>query len=75
MNDLACCDNPAQTNLHEAKPVLVNGRYELEPCWNRICTRCHTHWYGHPDNLKKYTNKEWDLLMNSAFDEPAKVEW
>ena len=74
VNDLTCCDKPAQTNLHETKHVIsVSGRYELESCWNRICTRCHTHWYGAPDNLKKYSSKEWDVIMNTAFKEPAKV--
>lgn len=77
MNILECCDKPAQTNLHEAKHVIgASGRYELELCWNRICTHCHTHWYGHPDSLKKYTRQEWDTLMNTAFDEdPTRLEY
>lgn len=76
MKNLECCANPAQTNLHETKPEIVNGHYVAVPCWNRICTRCHTHWYGHPDSLTKYTKQEWDALMNTALeDEPAKLEW
>lgn len=75
MNDLTCCDRPAQSNMHEVKHEIVDGRYVATPCWNRICSNCYTHWYGHPDSLKKYSRKEWDLMMDKAFEEPAKVEW
>jgi hypothetical protein len=70
MTTLECCANPAQTNLHEVKHVIGDsGSFVAEPCWNRICSRCHTHWYGHPDNLKKYSRAEWDELMSHAFDD------
>ena len=75
MNDLTCCDKPAQTNLHEVKYEIVDGRYVAVPCWNRVCTRCFTHWHGSPDNLKKYSSKEWGVMMNTAFEEPARTEW
>ena len=76
MKDLTCCDSPSQHNLHEVRHVIEDGRYVPVPCWNRICSRCQTHWYGHPDRLVKYTKQEWDALMNTAFDdEPARLEW
>lgn len=70
MTTLDCCDKPAQTNMHEFKHVLnSNGRYQAEPCWNRICSNCYTHWYGHPENLKKYTRKQWDEMIEKAINE------
>ena len=72
MNDLTCCANPAQTNLHEVKHVISKeGRYVAEPCWNRICTRCYTHWYGHPESLKKYIRQQWDEMINKTFEKDA----
>jgi hypothetical protein len=75
MNILDCCAKPAQHNLHEKKHELnEQGRYVAALCWNRLCSSCYTHWYGHPDNLKRYTRQEWDALINTAFDEePARL--
>lgn len=75
MKILDCCSRPAQANLYEVKYEIVDGRYAGIPCWNRICTNCYAHWYGHPDRLTKFTKQEWDLLINSTFDEePAKLD-
>lgn len=63
ISDLICCDNPSQTNLHEFRYELVDGRYLKIPFLNRVCTRCYTHWYGNPDSLKKYSKKEWDEMI------------
>ena len=69
-NDMTCCKNPAQYNMHEFKySPNENGYHYPEPCWNRVCTNCYTHWYGHPDKLKKYTRKEWDAMIEGSFND------
>jgi len=69
ITSMECCKNPAQYNMHEFRYEIVDGRYAAIPCWNRICTNCFTHWYGHPDNLKRYTGKEWDKMIEDNFYE------
>jgi hypothetical protein len=66
---MECCKNPAQYNMHEFRYEIVDGKYAAIPCWNRICTNCFTHWYGHPDNLKRYTKQEWDKMIEDNFYE------
>ena len=65
---LLCCIKPSQTNMHEIQYNFVENSYKPTICWNRICLTCYTHWYGSPNNLKKYTKKEWDNYINASFD-------
>lgn len=63
-----CCKRPSIAVLHEKKPVISQeGRYVFEPCLNKICTNCHTHWYGHPDSVKQFTSKEWDAQFEGEW--------
>jgi len=33
---------------------------------NRVCTRCGAHWFGKEGEVKQYTSKEWDALLEAA---------
>ena len=33
---------------------------------NRVCLKCGSHWYGEECQVKQYTRKEWDAMMNEA---------
>jgi hypothetical protein len=51
-----CCPNPNIKTMTDRAII------------NRMCLTCGVHWYGQPDDLMRYSRKEWDAWMNTAFD-------
>ena len=48
------------------KPAIVSmGQGSFT---NSMCSSCGYHWYGHGE-VKEYTRKEWDALMETALNE------
>lgn len=64
-----CCKRPQVSALSETRTSISDeGRYVSEPWVNKICLNCYSHIYGHPENPRYYTRKEWDDWINS-------IEW
>lgn len=36
---------------------------------NRVCLKCGTHWFGVEPDVKQYTSKEWDALIERALND------
>lgn len=55
-----CCDRPrvARFDYQADGAVIVN----------RVCTHCRTHWHGLQDQVRQYTGKEWDALLESDWN-------
>jgi len=66
-----CCNKQSIVNFDHKKPAQDNeaGYIEIE---NRVCIRCLEHWYGEVGNVKQYTRKAWDEMINGAFDKETK---
>lgn len=66
MNDLTCCNNQKIFNSdHKKFDHDKNLTFEVT---NRHCSSCRMHWYGINGEIKKYTSKEWDAWLETAFD-------
>jgi hypothetical protein len=57
------------------RPSVVTMDYTADGVrkTNRCCTKCYTHWFGAPGEVREYTRKEWDGLMETAIRKP--VDW
>jgi hypothetical protein len=58
-----CCDRPAiQRFDYKIRDHLSDSEVRMV---NRVCIRCYRHWYGPIDEVKEYTNREWESYINS----------
>jgi hypothetical protein len=61
------CKRPAIANMdHVLFDAEDGSRREMV---NRCCLHCGQHWAGEKGDVREYTRKEWDDLLNKAFDE------
>ena len=66
----ACCAKPSIANM-DHKTGLFSDVGGIRSVTNRMCLHCGKHWYGE-EPAQEYTRKEWDALINTAFDDVAK---
>lgn len=61
-----CCDKPSIATMDYKYPL-----FEQVQTWkvNRMCLKCNTHWFGTEDNVKQYTGREWDGLMDASLND------
>lgn len=62
---MKCCKRPATVNQDHRK-----GFGPDEPMiTSRMCLNCGKHWYGEVGKEREYSKREWDVWINSAFDD------
>ncbi len=64
---MSCCARPSIQPMDYKFPIFANPDEQVTKI-NRICLRCFAHWFGVDGDVKQYTRKEWDELMEHAFD-------
>ncbi len=53
-----------------AKSNIANLAFKGDVA-NRVCLSCGEHWYGADGAVIRYTRKEWDAFMETAYENPA----
>lgn len=60
-----CCHHPAIQTMDYKYPVFAEFSEQVTKI-NRICLRCYTHWFGVEGDVKQFTRKEWDAMIEGA---------
>ena len=58
-----CCEKPNVCTMDYLSYSLADRYATATPRINRVCIRCHTHWFGRRNRVRQYRSKEWDALI------------
>jgi hypothetical protein len=63
-----CCSRPSIAKMDYKWPVFDAPEKQVMKV-NRVCLHCFAHWFGVEPDVKQYTRKEWDAMMEEAFND------